>query len=82
MCLGIPMRLVEIGEDGRAVADHDGLRLDVDVSLIEDPRPGDHVIVHAGFAIERLDAEEAETRLALFERLARSVSDGVPTERG
>ncbi len=72
------MRLVEIGEGGHAVAESDGLRLDVDVSLIEDPRAGDHVIVHAGFAIERLDAAEAEARLAMFDSLARTASDGAP----
>lgn len=75
------MRLVEIGGDGHAVAESDGLRLDVDVSLIDGPRTGDHVIVHAGFAIERLDAQEAEARLAMFDRLAQTVSDGVSTDR-
>ncbi len=73
------MRLLEIGEDGHAVAESDGLRLDVDVSLIEDPRPGDHVIVHAGFAIERLDAHEAEARLAMFDRLAQIAAEGTAT---
>jgi len=77
MCLGIPMRLAEMGEGGRAIAENDGLRLEVDVSLIEDPRPGEYVIVHAGFAIERLDLEEAEARLAIFERLGQVSTDGV-----
>jgi len=71
------MRLAEMGEGGRAIAENDGLRLEVDVSLIEDPRPGEYVIVHAGFAIERLDLEEAEARLAIFERLGQVSTDGV-----
>lgn len=73
------MRLVEISGDGRAVAESDGLRLEVDVSLIECPQPGEYVIVHAGFAIERLDTEEAEAQLAFFEDLARASRGGEAT---
>jgi len=47
-----------------------GTSVDVDVSLIEDPQLGEFVIVHAGFAIQRLDEAEADERLALFEELA------------
>ncbi len=38
--------------------------------MIEEPKIGDYVIIHAGFAIERIDREEADTRLELFEELA------------
>jgi hydrogenase expression/formation protein HypC len=72
MCLAIPMKLVEVHTDGTGAADLDGVRHEVDLSLIQDPRPGTYVIVHAGFAIETLDEEEANARLALFEELARS----------
>jgi hydrogenase expression/formation protein HypC len=44
--------------------------LQVDVSLIEDPAVGDHVIVHAGYAIEVLSLQEAEERLELFRKMA------------
>ena len=70
MCLAIPMKLVEVRDDGTGIADMDGSRPDVNLTFIDDPRPGDYVIVHAGFAIERLDQFEADARLALFAELA------------
>jgi len=70
MCLAVPMKLVEVTPDGgHGVADLDGARYDVNLDLIEAPQIGDFVIVHAGFAIERLDADEADARLALFAEL-------------
>ncbi len=70
MCLAVPMRIKEIPSPQRGVCDLDGSTQEVDISLIEQPRVGDFVIIHAGFAIERLDPDEADTRLALFEELA------------
>lgn len=71
MCLAVPMQINELRDDNtRGVLDLDGLTHEVDLSLIENPKIGDYVIVHAGFAIEKLDREEAEIRLQLFEELA------------
>jgi hydrogenase expression/formation protein HypC len=64
------MQINELRDDTRGVLDLDGVTHEVDLSLIENPKVGDYVIVHAGFAIERLDREEAESRLELFEELA------------
>ena len=72
MCLAVPMRIVELLDERSGTAELDGLRHAVDISLVENPRIGDFVIVHAGFAIEKLDVEEANTRIALFEELAVS----------
>lgn len=70
MCLAIPMRVTEIRDDGTGVAEIDGTRHDVNLSLVSDPAHGDYVVVHAGFAIEKLDRQEADERLALFAELA------------
>ncbi|MBM4144304.1 MAG: HypC/HybG/HupF family hydrogenase formation chaperone [Lentisphaerae bacterium] len=70
MCLAIPMRIDEIRADGTGVADLDGVAREVALSLIADPRVGDYVIVHAGYAIEKLDRQEADERLALFREIA------------
>ncbi len=70
MCLAVPMKLASVDETGVGVGDLDGSRHEVDLSLIEDPQTGDYVIVHAGFAIEKLDEEEANERLKLFDELA------------
>jgi hydrogenase expression/formation protein HypC len=70
MCLAIPMKLIRLRDDGAGVGDIDGTLHDVDLSLIESPAIDDYLIVHAGFAIERLDEDEANKRLQLFEDLA------------
>jgi hydrogenase expression/formation protein HypC len=70
MCLATPMRIEKIVEGKRAIVSQGNVNVEVDVSLLPDPQPGDHVIVHAGFAIEILSLTEAEERLALFRRLA------------
>jgi len=70
MCLAAPMKIEEIIDRRRAVVSEGGVRVEVDVSLLEDPKPGDHVIVHAGYAIETLSLEDAEERLELFRKLA------------
>jgi len=70
MCLAVPMRISRLLESGRAVVAQGAVEIEVDVSLLSDPRPGDHVIIHAGYAIETLALEEAEQRLALFRRMA------------
>lgn len=80
MCLAVPMRVIEKSDDHRGVVDLDGIRYEVDLSLTDEVQVGDHVIVHAGFAIERLDAEEADARLALFERLADDYRRGLGGE--
>jgi hydrogenase expression/formation protein HypC len=54
MCLAIPGKIVSIKEQ-QANVDFDGVKKEVNVSLIENPKKGEFVIVHAGFAIERVD---------------------------
>ncbi len=80
MCLAVPMRLIDIPTEGRGVVDLDGIRYDVDLSLIDDAAVGDYVIIHAGFAIEKLDTGEADARLALFARLADEYRAGLGGE--
>jgi len=69
MCLAVPMRIVSL-EGERATAEADGVTREVDTMLIENPKLGEYVLVHAGFAIERVDEEEAEKTLELLRELA------------
>lgn len=80
MCLAVPMKIVELVDERTAAVDLDGARSSVDLSLIEAPRVGEYVIVHAGYAIEKLDVEEADARLALFAELAQSYRDDLDGE--
>lgn len=76
MCLGVPMRVVSI--DGEvAVCEIDGVRREASLMMVEDVAVGDFVLIHAGFAIEKLDEEDAQETLALFRRL---LADGVVPE--
>ncbi len=66
MCLGVPMRVVSI-EGTDAVAEIDGVRRAASLMVLdEEVQVGDYVIVHAGFAIARLDEAEAEETLRLM----------------
>ena len=58
MCLGIPMKVVEISAN-QAVVSSGGLTRRTDISLLKDVRKGEYVLVHAGFAIEKVKAKEA-----------------------
>jgi hydrogenase expression/formation protein HypC len=67
------MRIRDIRPDKMGIGDLDGTEHEVDLSLVADPRVGDYVIVHAGYAIEKLDEKEADARAALFRELAASL---------
>jgi len=69
MCLGVPAKILEAG-DGTAVVELGGVRREISVMLIDDVSVGEWVIVHAGFAIEKLSEEEAGVTLALFREIA------------
>ena len=73
MCLAIPMRVVETIEGTKARAEAEGISRVVDISLLPEVVPGDYLIVHAGFAIEKLDPAEADARIELFREMARIV---------
>ena len=66
MCLAIPVRVVELGAEARAIVDLDGIRKEISLALVDRVAVGDYVILHVGYALARLDPEEAERTLALF----------------
>lgn len=68
MCLGIPMKVIKI-EGERAIAEIGGAEREISVALLEDLRVGDYVIVHAGFAIEKLDEKEALETLDMIREI-------------
>lgn len=68
MCLAIPMKILKI-KSGRAVVSSGGVQRAIGIDFLKNPRIGDYVIVHAGFAIEKLDTIKAEETLKLLEEL-------------
>ena len=78
MCLAIPMMVSQILDDGRAIAEADGVAMEVSLELVGEVPVGAYVIVHAGFAIEVLDLEEAEKTLAVIGELLNLGRKGPP----
>ena len=66
MCLAIPARVVEMHDNDQAVIDLGGVRKEISLALVEDVATGDFVIVHVGYALQKVDPAEAERTLALF----------------
>lgn len=66
MCLALPARVVIVHDAESAVVDLDGVRRNVSIALLEDVKVGDYVIVHVGYALSKLDPEEAERTLAIM----------------
>lgn len=71
MCLAVPAEVVEVNEDETAQVEVGGARQRVSLDLVDDVAVGDFVLVHAGFAIDKVDEEEARRTAKLFEELAR-----------
>ena len=71
MCLSVPARIVSIAGTA-ATVDVAGNTREADVSMIDAPRVGDYVLLHAGFAIGRYDEEDALKTLALWRELAEA----------
>ncbi len=83
MCLAIPLRLISLnGTD--AVGEVGGVQREVSIMMTPDAKVGDYVIVHAGFALQILDQNEAEENLEILRQIGESVEekrDGVRARR-
>ena len=66
MCLAIPARVVELLAPDSAVVDVGGVQKRISLALVDGVACGDYVIVHVGYALARLDAEEAQRTLETF----------------
>ena len=79
MCLGIPAEVVEIVDPDRQLAKVDvaGVRRNVNYGLVEDAgiAPGDWVLIHVGFAMSKIDEEEAELAMAALRTMGQAYED-------
>ena len=73
MCLAIPVKVVELRDGDQATVDVGGVRKVISLALVDGIAVGDFVILHVGFAIQKLDPEEAEKTLALFAELGENL---------
>ncbi|MCL4470759.1 MAG: HypC/HybG/HupF family hydrogenase formation chaperone [Gammaproteobacteria bacterium] len=70
MCLAIPARVAELLDNDNAVVDLGGVRKEISLALVDGVVVGDYVIVHVGYALNRLDPDEAEKTLQLFAEIS------------
>lgn len=70
MCLAMPTRIIEVRDGDQAVVELDGVKKEISLALVDGAGVGDYVIVHVGYALQKLDTDEAEKTLALFAEMA------------
>jgi hydrogenase expression/formation protein HypC len=77
MCLGIPGEVVALSDPAANLATVSvaGVRRVINVSLVDGVEPGDWVLVHVGFAMSKIDEDEAQATLALLEGLGQAYAD-------
>ena len=84
MCLAIPARIIELLDGDQCRVELGGVRKEISLALVDDAAVGDYVIVHVGYALTKLDPEEAAQTLALFaeagiDPAGALAGDGLPT---
>ncbi|NOQ34366.1 MAG: HypC/HybG/HupF family hydrogenase formation chaperone [Methylococcaceae bacterium] len=68
MCLAVPAQIISINKAlDNAIVSVDKVEVEVSLSLVDDVKIGDYVLIHVGFALNKIDEEEALQTLALFE---------------
>ncbi|TXT58790.1 MAG: Hydrogenase isoenzymes formation protein HypC [Promethearchaeota archaeon] len=71
MCLAIPGKIIEIQDDGNtALVDFDGIQQKVIIALLQNPQVGKYVIIHAGYAIEMVNEQEALEAINQWKEIA------------
>ncbi|MBL7478413.1 HypC/HybG/HupF family hydrogenase formation chaperone [Legionella bononiensis] len=71
MCLALPAQITQILEDDRAIINLGGITKDISIALVNEISVGDYVIIHAGYALTRLDEHEAQKTLSLFAEMLK-----------
>jgi len=66
MCLALPAQIIAIHPDGTATASVDKVKVEISLALVDDVQVGDYVLVHVGFALNKIDEDEALQTLTLF----------------
>ena len=86
MCLGIPGEVVELLDADRHLAKVDvvGVRRNINVALVDDEgvRPGDWVLIHVGFAMAKIDEQEAQSALDTLREMGQAYTDEVQAMMG
>lgn len=76
MCLAIPVQVTELLDSDMARVALDGVQKTISLALVEGVKPGDYVILHVGYALNKIDPEEAEATLALLAEAGQIMGAG------
>lgn len=74
MCLGLPLKIISINEK-EAVGEMNGIKRKIRIDLIKDLSIDEYVMVHAGFAIEKIDKEQAEETMKIVDELEQVLAN-------
>jgi hydrogenase expression/formation protein HypC len=66
MCLAIPVKVKKLLPDNEAIVEIGQVQKKISLALVDDVKAGDYVILHVGFALQKIDPDEAAKNLALF----------------
>ena len=78
MCLAIPAQIISIdAEKNSAIAAIEGVNVEVSLALLDEVQLGDYVLVHVGYALQKMDEQEALQTLALFAEAGMGVGDEI-----
>lgn len=75
MCLALPAQITHILDDDRAIINLGGITKEISIALLEKVDEGDYVIIHVGYALTRLDEQEAQKTLSLFAQMLKDTSE-------
>ncbi len=67
MCLALPVKIESLEDDGEAIVELGGVLTKISIALLDEVNVGDYVILHVGYALSKLDEEEAKATLQLFQ---------------
>ncbi|MBN1446962.1 MAG: HypC/HybG/HupF family hydrogenase formation chaperone [Bacteroidetes bacterium] len=80
MCLAVPAKVLELRDDQMALVDISGTQREISLMVLDgDVAAGEYVLIHVGYAIEKIDEEEAERTLELFAQMAE-YNEATPDE--
>jgi hydrogenase expression/formation protein HypC len=71
MCLAIPAKIIEIKSGNMALVESEGVIKEISLAMIENPLVGDYVIIHVGFALNKIDEDEALKTIELINEIGR-----------
>lgn len=69
MCVAFPMKVIELIDNNYAICEYEGIRRKVRIDLLKDVNIGDYVLIHVGFAIQKIDVEDAQKTIQIYKEL-------------